>query len=181
MSFDKRFYGIYLGVCVDNNDPEKENKIRLIVPQILGQEITEWALPCVPVTFNADHPDHKKHLASEVAALLLGHGDHSISISGTTGSGGSPGHTHSFSATQTLTHTNNHAGKTPDSTNFLDHEHETAVNTTKKWNGSSGTVFNDATNTNEHTPHRGVPDLNQKVWVMFIAGDPNFPVWMGVL
>lgn len=177
MSFDKRFYGIYLGVCVDNADPEKENKIRLIVPQVLGQEITDWALPCVPVVFNADHPDHKKHLASEVAALLQAHANHTDTL--TTASGGSPAHTHSI--TLNLAHTNNHTGKTPDSTYNLDHKHETAVNKAKKWNESSGTVFNDATNTNEHTPHRGVPSLNQKVWVMFTAGDPNFPVWMGVL
>jgi hypothetical protein len=177
MTFDKRFYGIYLGMCVNNEDPEKNQRIQLIVPQVLGQEVTEWADPCTPVIFNADHPDHKKHLASEVANLLLGHGTHSAAF--TTSGGGDPSHSHSV--TVTFAHTNNHAGKTPDSTNFLDHEHETDVDTAKKWNGSSGTVFNDATDTKEHTPHRGVPNLNQKVWVMFIAGDPNFPVWMGVL
>ena len=180
MSFDKRFYGIYLGICVDNEDPENLQRIKLVVPQVLGGEFTEWASPCLPVIFNADHPDHKKHLASEVAALLNAHADHVIS--GTTGGTtvstfGS--HTHTFS--YTAAHTNNHTGKTPDSTNFLDHEHETAYNEGNKWNGSSGSVFNDSTDTKEHTPHRGVPNLDQKVWVMFTAGDPNFPVWMGVL
>lgn len=180
MTFDKRFYGIYLGICVNNEDPENNQRIQLMVPQVLGQEITEWADPCMPVIFNADHPDHKKHLASEVAALLQAHADHPVSgtTSGATVSTfGS--HTHTFS--YTATHTNNHTGKTPDSTNFLDHEHETTVDKDKKWNASSGTAFNDATDTKEHTPHRGVPNLDQKVWVMFIAGDPNFPVWMGVL
>jgi hypothetical protein len=177
MTFDKRFYGIYLGVCSDNEDPEESQRIKLIVPQVLGQEETEWASPCLPVIFNADHPDHKKHLASEVAALLQAHANHSDTLS--TASGGSPAHTHSI--TLNLAHTNNHTGKTPDSTFQLDHEHETTVNKANKWNESSGTVFNDATDTKEHTSHRGVPDLNQKVWVMFTAGDPNFPVWMGVL
>ena len=180
MTFDKRFYGIYMGICVDNDDPDEKQRIKLIVPQVLGQETTHWADPCLPVIFNADHPDHKKHLASEVAALLNAHADHPVS--GTTGGAtvstfGS--HTHTFS--YTATHTNNHTGKTPDSTNFLDHEHETDEDTTKKWNASSGTVFDDSTDTKEHTSHRGVPNLDQKVWVMFIAGDPNFPVWMGVL
>jgi hypothetical protein len=180
MSFDKRFYGIYLGLCVDNQDPENSQRIKLLVPQVLGGEFTEWASPCLPVIFNADHPDHKKHLASEVAALLQAHADHPIS--GTTGGAtvstfGS--HTHTFS--YTATHTNNHTGKTPDSANFLDHEHETDYDADKKWNDASGTAFDDSADLKEHTPHRGVPNLDQQVWVMFIAGDPNFPVWMGVL
>jgi hypothetical protein len=177
MTFDKRFYGIYLGICVNNEDPEDNQRIQLMVPQVLGQEITEWADPCMPVMFNANHPDHKKHLASEVAALLQAHANHTDTLS--TASGGSPAHTHSI--TLNLAHTNNHTGKTPDSTFQLDHEHETAVNKPNKWNESSGDAFNDSTDTKEHTSHRGVPNLDQKVWVMFIAGDPNFPVWMGVL
>ncbi|CAB4148156.1 hypothetical protein UFOVP696_41 [uncultured Caudovirales phage] len=177
MSFDKRFYGIYLGLCVDNQDPENSQRIKLLVPQVLGGEFTEWASPCLPVIFNADHPDHKKHLASEVAALLQAHANHTDTLS--TASGGSPAHTHSI--TLNLSHTNNHTGKTPDSANFLDHEHETDYDADKKWNDASGTAFDDAADLKEHTPHRGVPNLDQQVWVMFIAGDPNFPVWMGVL
>ena len=177
MSFDKRFYGIYLGLCVDNQDPENSQRIKLLVPQVLGGEFTEWASPCLPVVFNADHPDHKKHLASEVAALLQAHANHTDTLS--TASGGSPAHTHSI--TLNLSHTNNHAGKTPDSTNFLDHAHETDYDADKKWNDASGAAFDDAADIKEHTPHRGVPNLDQQVWVMFIAGDPNFPVWMGVL
>jgi hypothetical protein len=168
---ERRFYGIYLGICVDVEDDQKDNRIRLQVPQILGQSETGWARACLPVTSNSNHPDHKKHLAAEVAALLLGHGDHSVSVSGTTGSGGTPIHTHSFSATQTLSHTNNHTGNSLS----LDHEHETAADADNKWNDDQETNL-----TPEHTPHRLVPKLGQKVWVMFEGGDPNFPVWMGV-
>jgi hypothetical protein len=168
---ERRFYGIYLGICVDVEDDQKDNRIRLQVPQILGQSETGWARACLPVTSNSNHPDHKKHLAAEVAALLLGHGDHSVSVSGTTGSGGTPSHTHSFSATQTLSHTNNHTGNSLS----LDHEHETAADADNKWNDDQETNL-----TPEHTPHRLVPKLGQKVWVMFEGGDPNFPVWMGV-
>jgi hypothetical protein len=166
-----KFYGIYQGICADVDDPEKDSRIKLQVPQVMGEEITEWARPCLPVTSNSNHPDHKKHLAAEVAALLLGHGDHSVSVSGTTGSGGTPSHTHSFSATQTLSHTNNHTGNSLS----LDHEHETAVDKDNKWNDDQET-----NQTPEHTPHRLVPRVGQKVWVMFVGGDPNYPVWMGV-
>jgi hypothetical protein len=170
MSSDKRFYGIYRGICVDNMDPDEENKITLIVPQVLGNQVTEWAQPCLPVVTNADHPDHKKHLASEVADLLLGHGTHSATF--TTSSGGDPAHTHSVAVT--FSHTNNHAGKTPDSTYRLDHEHEPTTDTLDKDGSEIGLTAA------EHTYHREVPFIGQKVWVMFIAGDPNFPVWMGV-
>lgn len=170
---DARFYGLYRGVCIDIDDPDKLNRITLQVPQVLGTQITNWALPCTPVTDNADHPDHKKHLASEVAALLNAHADHPVS--GTT-SGATVGalgsHTHTFS--YTATHTNNHTGKTPDLTYNLDHEHEATTDPLDKDGSEDGLVAA------EHTYHREVPNVGQQVWVMFVAGDPNFPVWMGV-
>lgn len=172
MSSDDKFYGIYRAVCMDNVDPLEKNRIKVQVPQVLGQSISDWAWPCLPVLSNANHPDHKKHLASEVAALLLGHGDHSVSISGTTAGGGSPSHTHTFTATQTLTHTNNHTGNSL----TLDHAHETDLDEENKWNDD----LEITTEFPEHTPHRLVPDLKQGVWVMFEGGDPNFPIWMGV-
>jgi hypothetical protein len=164
MSFDKRFYGIYLGLCVDNQDPENSQRIKLLVPQVLGGEFTEWASPCLPVVFNADHPDHIAHTAAQIAALLSNH----TATTDPAGSGG--GHTHTVTISA-------HSGNS----GTLVHPHKTEVDVAKKWNASSGTAFDDAADTKEHTPHRGVPDLDQQVWVMFIAGDPNFPVWMGVL
>ena len=165
-----KFYGIYQGICADVDDPENDSRIRLQVPQVMGQEITEWARPCLPVTANSNHPDHKKHLAAEVAALLNAHADHSIN--GNTGGAtvstfGSHTHTVQF----TLAHTNNHTGNSL----TLDHEHETTYDKDNKWNDDQET-----NQIPEHTPHRLVPRIGQKVWVMFIGGDPNFPVWMGV-
>ena len=52
--WDKRFYGIYRGVVIDTNDPEGQNRIRMQVPQILGQAITNWSWPIIGV------PVHKK-------------------------------------------------------------------------------------------------------------------------
>ena len=163
MSNVDKFYGVYRGVCVANVDPLDKNRIKVQVPQVLGQSISDWAWPCLPVTSNADHPDHLPHLASEVAALLTTHTSHSVSVSGTTGSGGTPSHTHSFSATQTLTHAA-HAGNSGE----LTHAHEDDEEDPLEVNGT------------EHTPHRKVPDLKQGVWVMFEGGDANFPIWMGV-
>lgn len=158
---DKRFYGIYEGICIDNEDPDKLSRITLQVPQILGQEITAWAKPCLPVTSNANHPDHEKHLASEVAALLANH-------TTTFTSSYAADHSHTVAVSFT------HAGKTPNSTYYLDHPHVATTDTLDK----DGSELGDPAA--EHTYHRTVPNIGQKVWVMFIAGDPNFPVWMGV-
>lgn len=158
---DNTFFGIYRGVCVDNDDPEKLNRIRLKVPQVLHTNVTNWAYPCLPITGNAQHPDHLPHLASEVAALLNTHATHTIS--GTTGTGPSyPSgtHTHTFSTTAA------HAAHTGNSSQ-LTHAHEDSTDPLE-------------TNGTEHTPHREVPEVNQGVWVMFEGGDPNFPIWMGI-
>jgi hypothetical protein len=32
----------------------------------------------------------------------------------------------------------------------------------------------------EHTFHRSYPVVGQMIWVMFVAGDPEYPVWIGV-
>ena len=152
------FFGVYRGICVDNQDPDDANRIRLKVPQVLSTNVSNWAYPCLPVTSNADHPDHLPHLASEVAALLNTHTTHSATI--TSGSGGSPSHTHSVVVS--LAHAA-HSGNS----NELTHAHEDSTDPLE-------------VNGTEHTPHRKVPNLNQGVWVMFEGGDPNFPVWIGV-
>lgn len=151
-----QYFGIYRGVVIDNNDPENLNRVRMVVPQVTSDNVTNWAMPCLPVTSNADHPDHLPHLASEVALLLT---SHAVSVSGTTGSGGSTPHTHSFSASTTASHVGN--------SNQLTHSHEDSADPLE-------------VNGTEHTPHRKVPNLNQGVWAMFEGGDPNFPVWIGV-
>ena len=45
MSIDQKFYGIYRGKVHDSNDPEGLGRIQLVVPQVLGQSVTEWAYP----------------------------------------------------------------------------------------------------------------------------------------
>lgn len=153
-----RYYGLYRGTCEDNQDPENLNRIRLRVPQVLHTNVSNWASPCLPVVTNADHPDHLPHLASEVAALLNTHTTHTATL--TSGSGGTPSHTHSVSIS--LSH-NAHSGNSGE----LTHAHEDSEDPLE-------------VNGTEHTPHRKVPNLKQGVWVMFEGGDPNFPVWIGV-
>jgi hypothetical protein len=43
-----RFFGTYRGIVVDNADPLGRNRLRLKVPQILGDLATEWAWAVIP-------------------------------------------------------------------------------------------------------------------------------------
>jgi hypothetical protein len=160
MDYIERFYGLYEGIVTDVLDPDNLSRIKLIVPQVTGSSETNWAQPCLPITSNSNHPDHVSHTAAQVAALLVNH-----SLSTTTSTDGTPSHTHTVTAT--LSHTGTGGP--------LTHAHKTVANTDQRWNDEQETNI-----TAEHTPHRLVPVLGQKVWVMYIAGDPNFPVWMGV-
>lgn len=40
---DTNHYGHYRGIVVDNNDPEKLGRVTLLVPQVSGNNVTDWA------------------------------------------------------------------------------------------------------------------------------------------
>lgn len=42
------YYGKYRGQVIDNNDPMQMGRIRAQVPEVLGDVLSAWALPCVP-------------------------------------------------------------------------------------------------------------------------------------
>jgi hypothetical protein len=43
-SYDNaRFFGVYRGVVVDNQDPMGKGRLRVQVPQVLLEEVTGWA------------------------------------------------------------------------------------------------------------------------------------------
>jgi hypothetical protein len=44
----ERFYGKYLGIVVDNDDPKGLARVRARVPEVFGEETTGWCLPCSP-------------------------------------------------------------------------------------------------------------------------------------
>jgi len=43
-----RYYGKYRGFVSDNADPEKLGRCKLVVPSVLGETVSSWALPCTP-------------------------------------------------------------------------------------------------------------------------------------
>ncbi len=44
----QRYYGKYRGFVTDNRDPETRGRMKLRVPSVLGDQVTGWALPCLP-------------------------------------------------------------------------------------------------------------------------------------
>lgn len=158
-----RFFGLYEGTVVDINDPLKKSRVKLSVT-VTGKEITNWAKPLLPITVNSNHPDHQEHTAAQIAALLT---TTSTTVTSGAASAGTA-HTHSVTVPALTVVAKAGAGT-------LKHPHKTVADPTKKWNDAT-----DIGATEEHTLHRLLPKKGQKVWVMFVAGLVNEPVWVGV-
>ena len=152
-----KHYGVYRGICKQNEDPDEYKRIKLLVPQVLGNALSEWAWPCLPVTSNSNHPDHQEHTAAQIAILLT-----TTATTAADPQGGSV----TIPALTVVAKAG--AGN-------LEHPKKTAADTDELWNDEQET-----NTTAEHTPHRLVPRLDQGVWVMFEGGDANFPIWIGV-
>jgi Type VI secretion system/phage-baseplate injector OB domain len=48
-----RFPGKYLGIVVDNDDPNRLSRVRARVPEVFGDETIGWCLPCSPYAGSA--------------------------------------------------------------------------------------------------------------------------------
>jgi hypothetical protein len=42
---DNNYFGIYRALVIDNDDPEELGRVKLQIPQVLGENVTEWAWP----------------------------------------------------------------------------------------------------------------------------------------
>jgi len=56
MQSDIKYHGIYRGLVVATNDPEDLGRVTLRIPQVSGNEVTNWAWPIV----NISAPENKK-------------------------------------------------------------------------------------------------------------------------
>lgn len=50
------YFGLYRGIVVDNNDPLDVRRIKLKVPQVFGEEITDWAWPVTGTVSQSKYP-----------------------------------------------------------------------------------------------------------------------------
>jgi hypothetical protein len=180
-----RFYGLYSGKVTSVADPLKKNRIQILVYGPTGVESHNWAQACLPITDSSYHPDHQPHTAAQIAALLT---TTSTGVVGGTGGGTVPALTvvaksgggqlnHPHTTTKTMV-TKGIVGASPTATTDTQ---ETSTYTSASGISAPGTTSSSTSlKTPEHTFHRTVPAINQLVWVMFIAGDPDYPVWIGV-
>ena len=181
-----RFYGLYSGQVTNVNDPLKQNRIQVLVHGPTGVESHNWAPACLPITSSSYHPDHQPHTAAQIAALLTttpvsvtdSRGDTetvpALTIVAKSG-GGQLNHPHTTLKTMV---TKGVVVSSPTSTTDT---LESSTYTTASGLSAPGTTSSSTSlKTPEHTFHRTFPAVSQLVWVMFIAGDPDYPVWIGV-
>ena len=181
-----RFYGLYSGQVTNVNDPLKQNRIQVLVHGPTGVESHNWAPACLPITSSSYHPDHQPHTAAQIAALLTttpvsvtdSRGDTetvpALTIVAKSG-GGQLNHPHNTLKTMV---TKGVVVYSPTSTTDT---LESSTYTTASGLSAPGTTSSSTSlKTPEHTFHRTFPAVSQLVWVMFIAGDPDYPVWIGV-
>jgi len=45
---DEKRYGKCRGIVADNQDPQKRGRLKLLIPSVLGDQTSDWALPCLP-------------------------------------------------------------------------------------------------------------------------------------
>jgi len=50
------YLGVYRGVVKNNVDPKKQKRLKVIVPQITGTEVSDWILPLEPSNISVDVP-----------------------------------------------------------------------------------------------------------------------------
>jgi uncharacterized protein involved in type VI secretion and phage assembly len=43
-----KYYGKYRGFVASNKDPDQLGRLQLRIPSVLGTEVSDWALPCLP-------------------------------------------------------------------------------------------------------------------------------------
>ena len=189
-----RMPGIYSATVVDNKDPLGRGALKLQIHQTTSTQITNWVPGCFPVTDTSYHPDHKAHLASDIANMLTTQSTTASDPQGGTvtipaltvvakNSSYQLNHAH-VPTTKSMLKTSPQNISTITTTTQTGSD---SLEASKYANGTTapsqtGTVSSDTVNptTPEHTFHRTVPAIGQLIWVMFIGGDPDKPVWMGV-
>lgn len=53
-AIDQKRFGKYRGFVTNNSDPEKRGRVKLRIPSVMGDQESDWALPCLPFGGLAD-------------------------------------------------------------------------------------------------------------------------------
>jgi hypothetical protein len=52
----RKFYGIYRGIVQSNKDPLNKNRVKVTVPQVFSDSVTEWCWPVNTTGFSLPKP-----------------------------------------------------------------------------------------------------------------------------
>jgi hypothetical protein len=52
---DSKKFGKYRGFVDNNEDPDQRGRLKLKIPSVLGTEVSDWALPCLPFGGASDY------------------------------------------------------------------------------------------------------------------------------
>lgn len=185
-----RFFGLYSAIVAPGVDPLKRNRLLLQISMPTGSEVSNWAEGCLPITSNSYHPDHNPHTASQIAALLT-----TTATTAADPQGGSitipaltvvakPGNgqlNHAHATTKEMVSATGKSYVVKNAPTSKTDVNEKSLYTADSGLSAPGLTSSDTSiKVPEHTFHRNLPVVGQKVWVMFVAGDPEFPVWIGV-
>jgi hypothetical protein len=233
MNFDQRFYGLYEGIVINSDDPEKRGRVTLQVPQVTGSAETNWAtaMTGAPLIYEfpygsfQDFTDQTAASALQNYVMTLDTTDYSYGVRivdnskitfdnyGTFNLAWSGQFENTSSGVQDVTvwirkngvdvvgssgfisvparhgSTNGHTVaawnyilnlEPGDYIQFMWHVENTAVSLvhypvgTTPAHPSTASLIVTATFAGNYRPNPGA-----KVGVMYLGGDPNFPVWTG--
>jgi len=185
-----RFFGIYSGIVAPGVDPLGRNRVLLQISMPTGVEVSNWADGCLPITSDSYHPDHAPHTAAQIAALLTTTATAAADPQGgvvtipsltVVAKPGAGQLNHQHVSTKEMVAATGKSYTVKNAPTSKTDVNEKSLYTTESGLSAPGTTSSDTSiKTPEHTFHRNLPVVGQKVWVMFVAGDPEFPVWIGV-
>lgn len=229
--FDRKFYGVYPGKCVDSNDPEDRGRIKLQVPQILGTAVTTWvpsvggaiaqynypyatftstqtqtvsaANTATIATFNVEEDSNKISLVNNTRLTVAETGDYFLQFSGQLAKSGSNSAQADIwvrkngvdlprsNSRLTFSGTPNEVLASVAFIVDLDANDYIEIAFSSADSGVALTAHNTLTSPTRPAIPSIIATLNlvgkykpkagTSVWVTFIGGDPNYPVWTGAL
>ncbi len=184
----KEFNSIYLGIILQNNDPEKRGRVKVFVPHISTTVYNKWIEKNTDNSFRFVGSNVDKNLTPilEDLKIILPWAEISAPLTSENGSGRFNNH-FNLGFVSDANFTENYVGTL--STNAPGEFYERSNN--RLYDGFSGIdrnvnrpnpysyMYKPNVYSNKAKGSFGIPSVGSHVYVFFRDGDPNFPVIMG--
>ena len=184
---DNRYYGNFLGICVQNNDPEKRGRIKVYIPHIAAAIYTGWNEDFIELKDkHFIFPDKETNPDLDAVLPFLKQVLPWAEIANPLFGGSATGRYNAFTR----------KGTTSDSNYWDESEYKEGFRPVQNYIGNNRIqdAFSETNSThnrivnpnaNEYSPSdysnlaRGnftIPNVGAHVWCFFIDGDPSYPV-----